>query len=198
MCDREGAVAMKTREADDRKLRELILHICLRSEDDAWLGRTKLFKLLFFIDVEALKQLGHTVTGQEYEKQQLGPVPRRGRAAIEALADANDVMTFSRKIAGYPQERVFALRAPDLSVFDSSELLLIESVIEQHKRLTASQISSMSHDFVGWQAVEFYDRIPLGAALFVDRSLTPDERAYAKELADLPELKGIIPNPSAA
>jgi hypothetical protein len=190
--------AMKVQAADDRKLRELILHVCLRSEDDPWLGRTKLFKLLFFIDVEALKQLGRTVTGQEYEKQQYGPIPRHGWDAFAALQDAGDIATFSRRIAGYSQDRAFALRSPDLSLFDSAELLLIESIIDQYKRFTGKQISMASHEFLGWDTLNYRESVPLGATLFSDRNLTSDERAYATRLAELPELQGVIPGASAS
>jgi hypothetical protein len=49
----------------------------------------------------------------------------------------------------------------------------------------------------GGQAASYYERILLGSTLISDRPLTPDERAYAKELADVPEIQGIIPGTSA-
>ena len=50
------------------KFRELILWLCAVSETDPTFGATKLNKLLFFIDLESLRQFGQTITDQEYQK----------------------------------------------------------------------------------------------------------------------------------
>lgn len=38
-------------------------------------GKTKLFKLLYFLDFEHFKQTGRSVTGLEYHAWKMGPVP---------------------------------------------------------------------------------------------------------------------------
>ncbi len=176
---------------DERKFRELILYVSLRSEGDEWFGATKLNKLLFFIDLESLRQLGRTVTGQEYQKKDFGPVPRRMDAALHSLEDLHDLVIRQRHIGGYPQNRPFALREPDLDVFTSAEIALTDRVLARYKGMTASQISNESHDFLGWQVVEMYEKIPFGVGLISERPLTDKEQEYAKELANLPEFARI-------
>jgi uncharacterized phage-associated protein len=39
-------------------------------------GKTKLMKLLYFLDFKYFKQTGKSVTGQDYFAWQMGPVPR--------------------------------------------------------------------------------------------------------------------------
>ena len=189
---------MKAKAADDRKLRELTLYVCLRSEGDEWFGRTKLFHLLFLIDVEALRQLGRTISGQDYIKQGLGPVPARGSAAIRALEEAQDAVTRTRTVSCYPEGRTFALREPDLDAFTPRELFLMETVLSRYKALTVSHIGAVLRDIVGWQVAEPDGRIPLGAWLISDRTLTDAERAYALTLSDTPELQGFLSKTSAA
>src|SRR5690348_13615566 len=73
----------------DTKLRELILYVCLRSEGDQWFGKTKLNKLLYFIDTEAFKQTGKTISGQAYIKKQFGPVPDGMESVLRSLTDTH-------------------------------------------------------------------------------------------------------------
>ena len=67
------------------KLRGLILHICIRSEDDEAFGAVKLNKLLFFSDFLAFVRLGKAITGQEYQKLDHGPAPRRMLLVIREM-----------------------------------------------------------------------------------------------------------------
>src|SRR6266487_3415423 len=62
-CDLTVVKVKDTTRADE-KLRELILHICIRSEDDEAFGAVKLNKLLFFSDFHAFLRLGKPITGQ--------------------------------------------------------------------------------------------------------------------------------------
>ncbi|EQD73859.1 hypothetical protein B1A_04740, partial [mine drainage metagenome] len=40
-----------------------------------FLGKTKLFKLLYFLDFEHHKETGRSVTGMDYFAWKMGPVP---------------------------------------------------------------------------------------------------------------------------
>ena len=52
---------------DTTKLRELILYLARESEGDDYFGVVKLNKLLFYIDFEAYRRFGKSVTEQEYQ-----------------------------------------------------------------------------------------------------------------------------------
>lgn len=181
----ERGAAVTTQTTD--KLRELILYVSLKSEGDEGFGATKLNKLLFFIDLEALRQLGQTVTGQEYQKRDYGPVPKKMEGVLRTLQDAGDIVIRERRVWVYPQRRPFALREPILDGFLPREICLIDCILERYKGMMASQISHESHDFLGWRIVDTLDTIPIGAGLISERPLTDGERAYAKQLAAMPE-----------
>ena len=61
----------------DAKLEALIGYIAEQSEGDRHFGLTKLNKMLWFIDLEAYRSLGETVSEQTYQKLPEGPAPRR-------------------------------------------------------------------------------------------------------------------------
>lgn len=54
---------------------KLINAIIFFSEKTSFCGKTKLFKLLYFLDFEHYKETGRSVTGLEYFAWKMGPVP---------------------------------------------------------------------------------------------------------------------------
>ena len=75
-----------------RKLDELIVHLGARP-DVVDLGLTKLWKLIYYIDAQAVRDLGVPVTGSEFIKYQHGPVPSRGEKHLRQLVRSREVNT---------------------------------------------------------------------------------------------------------
>jgi len=67
-----------------RKLMQLIVFFA-HDEVVKPLGKTKLFKLLYFTDVTHLHTVGEPITGAEYLKYPYGPVPMQGDFALKEL-----------------------------------------------------------------------------------------------------------------
>ena len=64
-----------------RKLMQLIMFFVCH-ETVKPLGRTKLFKLLYFTDVTHLRTVGEVITGAEYLKYPYGPFSMQGDFAL--------------------------------------------------------------------------------------------------------------------
>ncbi len=138
----------------DEKLRELILHICIRSEDDEAFGAVKLNKLLFFSDFLAYLRLRKAITGQDYQD-----------------------------FYGMEQMRTIALEKPDLSKFTAEEIALVDTVLAHFRGKTAKQVSDESYQFLGCEVAERGEIIPYPVALVAKREVTEQDRKIAKELA---------------
>src|SRR5947209_11343888 len=52
-------------------------------ENTSWYGKTKLYKLLYFLDFEHFKETGRSVTGLDYFAWEMGPVPAALQNEIE-------------------------------------------------------------------------------------------------------------------
>ena len=178
----------------ERRLSELLIYVCRRSEGDDWFGPTKLDELLFFIDLEAFKTHGTSITGQEYVKQQHGLVPKGISSAMEALQTSKPPSLSMRKgLNGLHREkRPIALRGADLNSLTAREISLVDQVLEYYRPMTARQCSDLARAMLGWQLAEMGETIPFGAHLLSDRELRPNEVDYARSLAAIPEVREFL------
>lgn len=165
------------------RFQELILMVCLRSENDPTYGATKLNKLLFFSDIVAYQVLCESISGEEYQKLEKGPAPRRLLPEMAELKAAGDICTRTNDVYGYQQRKTFALRDPEWSLFSPQEIDIVGSVIQRFWGKNATDMSNLSHEFIGWQLADMNETIPLSAVFVSDRALTDDEEQYALELA---------------
>src|SRR5690242_16008851 len=79
---------------NEQKFRELVLYIAGRCQGMPYYGTTKLYKVLFYSDFQAFKNLGRPITAARYVALEHGPVPeerdiiqsdmtRRGELAVQ-------------------------------------------------------------------------------------------------------------------
>jgi hypothetical protein len=176
---------MKGTAQTDEKLRELILHICIRSEDDEAFGAVKLNKLLFFSDFLAYLRLGKAITGQDYQKLDHGPAPHRMLPILKQMEQRSAIRQRPNEFYGMEQTRTVALERPDLSKFTAEEIALVDTVIAHFRGKTARQVSDESHQFLGWEVAEQGEIIPYPVALIGKRKVTEQDHRIAKELAPL-------------
>ncbi|HET6882809.1 MAG TPA: Panacea domain-containing protein [Pirellulales bacterium] len=173
-----------TKMPDDEKLRELILHICRRSEGDPKFGATKLNKLLFYADFLAYRQLGVPITGHSYQRLPNGPAPRSIVPFLRSMEARGDIARSEHDYFGKKQIKAVALRDADLSRFTGAEIGLVDSIIGDCWGKTAKQISDMSHRFIGWMLAEDGETIPYSVALTRFGKPTENDMEIGRSMAD--------------
>jgi len=171
----------------DSKLKELMLYVAKRSQDDPFYGATKLNKILFFSDFLAFKKLGQSITGQPYRKLDFGPAPARMQEIRDELVRDQDAGIQKTEIAGKMQHRLIHLRDPNLSEFSGEEIAIVDEMIDFLRSKTATEVSEFSHRFIGWQIARVGEVIPYETVYIVQREPTEKENAYAMTLT--PTLK---------
>ncbi len=165
-----------------RKFRELLLYVAKLSEGDPRCGRTKLNKILFYADFGAYRKLGRSISGQTYLKREFGPVAGGLPATIDAMVADGECVWASRDHYGRSLHKLLPLREPDLAVFDAAEVDLVRQVVEELWELNATEVSDLSHRFIGWQAAEIGEEIPYSTVLVAPmRPLSGDEVEWAQQ-----------------
>jgi hypothetical protein len=170
--------------ADDAKFEELVLYVASQSEDDPTFSKTKLNKLLFFADFFAYAELGEPITGHRYQKLPRGPAPIAFLPVVQRMEARGDCYWEDRSYFGRNQQRLVAKRGADLSWISDEQRALVDRLIKQLRGLNATEVSDLSHEYPGWQAVGMMEEIPY-ETIFVlpPRPLTAGELEHARELA---------------
>jgi Protein of unknown function (DUF4065) len=157
---------------DDRKMKELILYLATKSEDDPRFSSTKLNKLLFYCDFTAYRRLGHSITGHSYQKLPFGPAPKAVLPILSQMQGDGDCDEIRKDYFGREQRRVQANRRSETALFSADELQLADEILQELWESSATEVSERSHGFIGWQVADFYEVIPY-ETVFVGDPQTP-------------------------
>lgn len=166
--------------ANKEKFRELILYLARESEGDDYFGVVKLNKLLFNIDFEAYRRFGKPVTGQEYQALPYGPAPRLVLPTMEEMQIEGDLIIREEQVYGYTKKRPLALREANIHLFSQDEIALISHTLLRCWHMSATQLSNLSHEYIGWALAEQGETIPYSVALLGRDELTEQEQQYAQ------------------
>jgi Protein of unknown function (DUF4065) len=149
------------------------------------LGATKLNKILWYSDIAYYERTGASITGDEYVKQQFGPVPKHTLPATRDLENERAIVSRNASYFGMTKKEYWSLREPDISKCDPVAISIMDQTIEwicnEH---TARSISEETHDLL-WESAELGEVIPFGAALaYRAAEITKDDLDWAEaELA---------------
>ena len=185
-----AAVDIQAPEFNERKFRELILLVAEKSENDPHFGAVKLNKLLYYAEFQAFRILGSPIAGATYIHLEEGPVPDGLDLIQISLIDDGSAQLEPRRRFNYIQKRLKALRPADLTEFSAGEIEIINEVIASLRPHNAREVSSLSHEEVGWRVVDYGDPIPYRTAWLSRQPLTTEQVELGKQIAQKHELVG--------
>lgn len=170
------------------RLRELMLFVAERCQDDPNFGVTKLNKILFYCDFLAFGKFGKPITGIPYNKLPYGPVPTGAESTRRQMERDGDVFVVSDGYSPFRPKRIVPRRAADLNIFSGPEVALIDGVVNALADATSSQARDVSHG-KAWETVEMHEPIPYEAIFISDEPYTEADVARVHELIALGELE---------
>ncbi len=133
---------------DFNKLREAIRFFCYDEE----VFKTKLLKLLFYADFKSYKEHGVSITGAQYARLPLGPVPDKYDTWLAACTDWLNIVTSElREIGEYTGEVFFTDKKPDQNLFEPEEIEILGVVKNKFIDFTATDIKDFSHQEKGYK-----------------------------------------------
>jgi len=113
--------------------------------------KTKLNKLLFYVDFKYFKENGASITGARYAHAPHGPIPDEFDTWLTALSDWLKQIRVDEQPFGDCLGEVFISSTADTSLFASSELECIDLVKKRFRYYTATQTKEYSHQEKGYQ-----------------------------------------------
>jgi len=125
---------------------KLINAVLYFSQKTQFCGKTKLMKLLYFLDFMHFKQTGKSVTDLDYFAWEQGPVPKTFFEEIsgEPGHDLSLLVTI-KKNNDFQQIVPKKGQKPDLDFFSPREQKLLEEISFIFKDVQAADISDISH-----------------------------------------------------
>lgn len=107
------------------------------------LYHTKLLKLLYLIDEEAVKEKGTPITWLEYNVWRLGPVPKEIYfSKIENCNSFENYFSFKESNKSY---KIVPNKLFDDSEFSSKDLEIIDKILNLYKDKRADQLIKITH-----------------------------------------------------
>lgn len=137
-------------EIGQARLAEAILYVAQHGAHDPTLGKTKLYKALFFADLKARSVLGATVTRWKYLRFKHGPVPLNARPLIDEMVSKGDLELIQMNYGPRTVHRLIAQRDADLSGFSRTEINFLDMGIGMACMGTADDASDRSHMTPAW------------------------------------------------
>lgn len=155
------------------KLRDVVLYVCGNC-DPSELGNVKLHKILYFSDMLMFMHSGKPLTGDDYIKQQFGPVARHLTSVVNELTSLGALKVENRTYFGFEKKSYSALSKPAATALGNDEIEILNDVIDFVCARSAREISELSHD-TAWRTADMGERIPYSAVYGLQPAEITDE-----------------------
>jgi hypothetical protein len=121
----------------------------LQATPDQQMNIVVLNKALFYLDLAALRDLGHVVTGQKYFALPMGPVLDKYDRRI--VRDLNKAGLAEQIEDGMAKPMRVVRKLEHFELLTQPELELASDIARAINRFTSKAVSDLSHKNPGWQ-----------------------------------------------
>jgi uncharacterized phage-associated protein len=169
----------------NREREKLINVIIFFARNSRYFGKTKLCKLLYFLDFEHFRETGRSVTGLDYYAWKNGPVPVELYQEVDMPEpDLAERVRFTEKPTRRgPMLTVEPVSEFDASLFSKRECRLMESLANEYRDTLAEDMIETTHlENQPWHQIYVVEN--------KKQQLIPYELALRKQEADA--MKGLI------
>ena len=138
------------------KFKQVLLYVLAKIGGQPNIGKTVLYKILYFIDFDYYEKYEEQLIGARYIKNTYGPSPVMFKKIVEELQRDEKIEKIKSKFYDYEQSKylVNPSRKIDISILSSQELNHINWEIDRLGRMTATEISGLSHSDTPWIVAE--------------------------------------------
>ena len=148
------------------KFKEVLHYIINECGTKKNVGKTVLYKLLYFSDFNFFELYEKSMTNESYRKLPRGPAPIHFDVAVKELIDEGKINVTTKNIT---LERVMynysSLKKPSIKLSED-ESFVINEVINELSYMNANQISEYSHGDMPWKATDDMDIIDYGFVFY--------------------------------
>ena len=161
------------------KFKQVFLYILKRIGAKPNIGKTVLYKLLYFIDFDYYELFEEQLMGLEYIKNHYGPTPVDFDNLTKQMEDNGEIEEIKTKHFDFEQTKYLPVKEPDLSMLSARELEHINKVLEKHSDKSARELSDFSHKDIPWISAEDKEVVEYEAVFY--RNDETSVREYSED-----------------
>ena len=131
--------------------------------------KTKLLKEMFYADFLYYKEVGSSITGLEYAKINLGPVPDEFEKIINECVEEKYISYSIEFKNDYEYHNIRKVKEFDEKVFENDELEILNRVKNYFEKFSSKDIVNFSHEEKAFIETNYYEKISYDYAFDIDR-----------------------------
>ncbi len=134
-----------------QKFKEVLYYIISKTAGDIKVGKTYLYKILYFSDFNHYEKYEELITGEEYRRIKMGPAPCHFDIAIKELIKEKKVKKKEIRVIEHTREKYYPCLDLEIDL-TSKEKTEIDAAIKMITSFqTANQVSEFSHGDNPWK-----------------------------------------------
>ena len=155
-CEKEIPIKKKidVPKFNKEKFKQVLLYIIEKCGSKINVGKTVIYKLLYFIDFDYYELNEEYLTGELYQKIDHGPAPCHFEEIEEELLKDKMIMKTVAEYHNYNQVKYISKIKPDIGLLKAVEKEIIDNVIEKLSAMNAKQIEDYSHADVPYEITD--------------------------------------------
>lgn len=160
-CDKEIDLKDKSEKPkfNKEKFKQILLYLIEKCGSRINVGKTVIYKLLYFIDFDCYELNEEYLTGELYRKIQHGPVPCHFEEIEKELLKNKKIFKTIVDYHDYKQIRYIPLVKSNINLLTATEKEIIDNIIERLSSMNATQIEDYSHEDVPYEITADLDII---------------------------------------
>lgn len=117
-------------------------------------GRTVIYKLLYFSDFDFYELYEKPISGERYIRKPQGPIPTHFLELKNELIEEGKIKETRTPIINYFKYNYSSMKTPDISLLNKAEITVIDDTINKISTMNSGQISDYSHGDLPWRIAE--------------------------------------------
>jgi transcriptional regulator with XRE-family HTH domain len=152
-CDKEVNLRDKNEKPifNKEKFKQILLYIIEKCGSKINVGKTVIYKLLYFIDFDYYELNEEYLTGELYRKIEHGPAPCHYEEIEKELLENKKIFKTNVDYHNYKQIKYIPLLKADISLLTANDKEIIDNVIERLSSMNAHQIEDYSHEDIPYE-----------------------------------------------
>ncbi|MDR1820297.1 MAG: SocA family protein [Methanobrevibacter sp.] len=143
-------------------MKELIHYIVDSCGHKNNVGKTVLYKILYFSDFDYFELNEKSITNETYKKYPNGPVPVHFEEFKEELVSEMKINEKVKEVfpgSKHNQFNYSSIKPLKIKYLHKDELKIVKNVIDKLSDMSANEISDYSHFDMPWRAATDYDNL---------------------------------------